>query len=399
MSSCERKPVVLATVPYYLPGYKGGGKLIAMRNLVAALNDQFHFKVMTADRDLGDVRPYRGIAFNRWLGGERCEVFHLQRQSGWLRIVREQLAQTSYDILYLNTVFSRPFGIVPLLLRRFSAIAARPVVVAPRGEFASGALAIKSARKRAFLTLARRLGLFDGVVWQASGEQEACDIRNIAGADAQIILAPDPLSTEYRSWQPSRYRKERGRLDILFLARITPLKNLHLAIEAIRGLEGNIVFRIAGPVDDSQYWSRCRTRLASLGAHIQTDYLGPIATSEVSNCLGRHGLLLAPSASESFGFVIFEALLAGCPVLISDRTPWRNLAEKGIGWDLPLAHPDRIRAALQHCVAMDTRSHRALSNRARKFALGYMARDDSTARNAAMFHALLEKHPAALLSA
>ncbi len=60
MHSRERKPVVLSTVPYYLPGFKGGGKLVTIRNLVAALGNQFHFKVMTADRDLGDSESYRG---------------------------------------------------------------------------------------------------------------------------------------------------------------------------------------------------------------------------------------------------------------------------------------------------------------------------------------------------
>src|SRR5271166_4810596 len=134
----ERKPVVLATVPYYLPGFKGGGKLIAVRNLVAALNDQFRFKVMTADRDLGDADPYRGITSDTWVGGSHGEVFYLQRQRGWLRAIREQLSRGDYDVLYLNTVFSRPFGIVPLILQRFGAIARRPVMVAPRGEFAPG---------------------------------------------------------------------------------------------------------------------------------------------------------------------------------------------------------------------------------------------------------------------
>lgn len=399
MRWCERKPVVLATVPYYLPGFKGGGKLIAMRNLVAALEDQFHFKVMTADRDLGDAHSYRGITSDRWVGGDRCEVFYLQHHRDWWRTIREQLSRTDFDVLYLNTIFSRPFGIVPLMLRRFGVVPSRPVMVAPRGEFAPGALAIKSARKRSFLVLAYRLGLFDDVRWQASSEHEARDIRKIVGVEARITVAPDSLGTEYRSWKPSRYRKEGGRLDILFLARITPLKNLHLAIEALRGLEGDIAFRVAGPIDDLQYWARCRKALASLSPRVQTDYLGPIATSEVGSCLRRHGLLFAPSASESFGFVIFEALLAGCPVLIGDRTPWRNLAEEGVGWDVSLERADLIRIILQQCVAMDTQSHRALSDRAREFALGYLARDESAARNAAMFHALIEEHRPARLSA
>jgi glycosyltransferase involved in cell wall biosynthesis len=112
----------------------------------------------------------------------------------------------------------------------------------------------------------------------------------------------------------------------------------------------------------------------------------------VGNCFGRHGLFFLPTANENFGFVILEALLAGCPVLISDQTPWRNLAEKGIGWDLPLSRPDLIRAALQRCIAMDAQSHRSMSIRAREFALDYVARDNSAAQNAAMFNRVLGEH-------
>ncbi|HLX37217.1 MAG TPA: glycosyltransferase, partial [Candidatus Binataceae bacterium] len=175
----------------------------------------------------------------------------------------------------------------------------------------------------------------------------------------------------------------------VFLSRIAPVKNLHLAIDALRGLRGEINFRIAGPVDDRAYWERCKKSLATLDANIRTEYLGPIAPSRVAECLGRHGLLLLPSASESFGFAILEALLAGCPVLIGDRTPWQELARHGIGWDLSLKQPHAMRAALQEAVAMDDAAHRQMSHRAREFALEYLARDDSADRNAAMFDAVL----------
>ena len=58
-------------------------------------------------------------------------------------------------------------------------------------------------------------------------------------------------------------------------------------------------------------------------------------------------LLFLPTAGENFGHAIQEALAAGCPVLISDRTRWRDLAPKGVGWDLPLSAPDRFVAVLR----------------------------------------------------
>jgi len=39
--------------------------------------------------------------------------------------------------------------------------------------------------------------------------------------------------------------------------------------------------------------------------------------------------------------------------LISDRTPWRDLAANGAGWDLPLHDPDAFVAALERVVGLD----------------------------------------------
>jgi glycosyltransferase involved in cell wall biosynthesis len=52
----------------------------------------------------------------------------------------------------------------------------------------------------------------------------------------------------------------------------------------------------------------------------------------------------------SYGHVICEALTSGCPVLISDQTPWQDLEADGIGWDIPLRETERFRSVLQRCV-------------------------------------------------
>lgn len=47
-----------------------------------------------------------------------------------------------------------------------------------------------------------------------------------------------------------------------------------------------------------------------------------------------------------------EALSAGCPVLLSDRTPWRQLEDKGIGWDFSLSEQERFTETIDMCAAM-----------------------------------------------
>ena len=55
--------------------------------------------------------------------------------------------------------------------------------------------------------------------------------------------------------------------------------------------------------------------------------------------------------------------MAGCPVLISDRTPWRNLEQHGVGWTVSLSEPERFQAILQHCIDATEEEYQALAQR------------------------------------
>lgn len=145
------------------------------------------------------------------------------------------------------------------------------------------------------------------------------------------------------------------------------MKNLQAALEACKKLNGRVEFNIYGPIEDTMYWERCKRIIRDLPISVSVNYQGILAHDNVHRVMHAHHLLLLPTLGENFGHVILEALSAGRPVLISDRTPWRGLRERGIGWDLPLDRPDLFELALQQCVDMEDRSYKEMCARALVF--------------------------------
>jgi hypothetical protein len=66
---------------------------------------------------------------------------------------------------------------------------------------------------------------------------------------------------------------------------------------------------------------------------------------------------------ENFGHSIAEALNHGLPVVISDRTPWRNLHKISAGWDIPL-NQAAFEIVLQICLSMDNQDYQAMRKKA-----------------------------------
>lgn len=202
---------ILTSVGYYLPGYKAGGPIRTLANMVDRLGDEFWFKIVTADRDFKDTKPYPGIKVDGWNRGGKAEAYYMSPKRRSLRDFKRLFCSTKYDVLYLNSFFSPDFTIKPLLLRRLRLIPDRPLVIAPRGEFSPGALGLKSLKKRVYILVAKAFGLYRSALWQASSEHEEADIRHWFGSEIRVVIAPDLPPLIHAADEPEAVRdKEMG---------------------------------------------------------------------------------------------------------------------------------------------------------------------------------------------
>ena len=72
-------------------------------------------------------------------------------------------------------------------------------------------------------------------------------------------------------------------------------------------------------------------------SNIRVNYKETIENDKVYGLFQQYHFMFMPTTGENFGHVIFESLVAGCPVIISDKTPWRNLTAQKAGWDISLS--------------------------------------------------------------
>ena len=369
-------PRVLALVDWYLPGEKAGGPVRSIDALVHRLAGQAHFDVVARDRDLGDRRPYPDVTSGVWVCGDLERRRYLRPRDARPLAMLRLLRRTPHDVLYLNTLYSAPFALYPLILRRLRLLRRKRVLLAPRGQLDPGALTISATKKRAYLRILSALGLFGNVEWHASSAGEAAHIRGLVPG-AAIHVAPNlrcPTDVPERAPSPS------GGVRLVFLSRISPKKNLDAALQILADCAAPISFDIYGELEDLPYWRRCRDMIDALPANVTCRYHGAVPHADVGAVLASYDVLLLPTRAENFGHVIAEALEAGCLPLVSDRTPWRGLTSHNAGWDLPLDDLPAFSAAIERYAALDQDQRVLRRARARELA---SLRDDDAGNVAA----------------
>lgn len=383
-----KRPVILILTGTYLPGFKGGGPIRSLVNLTRYLQDEFDFRILTLDRDIGDEKSYPNIKVDSWQVVDNSKVYYLTLNGSLIHKFIRVIQDIQFDVLYLNSFFSPVFSIMPLWLWYLGLIQRKPLVLAPRGEFSPGALKLKWMKKFLYITAVKALGLHKKITWQATSLLEREDIYRVFGRKITVVVAPN-LSAPYNGSKNSSKIKVAGELAVVFLSRISPKKNLKFALKVLYGLKGKVTFNIYGPVEDRRYWSECLDLIQSLPENITVQYFGAVSHEKVNEIMSKHDLLLFPTLGENFGHVILEAFCAGCPVVISDRTPWRNLAHKGVGWDIPLDQPQRFQKVLQDCILMDAQAYKELSQRAYEYGIQYTVDQTAIDQNRLLFRGLL----------
>ncbi len=321
-----RRHDVVVTTGAFLPGFKAGGPIKSIAEVLDRLPEEITCLVVTADRDAGDMKPYPGLS-GRTVPHGRHEIHYVDPQSPrhWrdvLRLVRRARPR----VLYVNSFFSPFFTVLPVLAARVGLFRVADVLIAPRGELSPGALAIKSRKKRLVVTPWSLVLRSVQPTFHASTDDEARLIHDLLPWARVVVqinsLGPAPRAEPVGASPLPRF---------VFFSRISRKKNLALALEALRQVEERVDLDVYGPIEDAAVWDECTALIARLPEHVRVTYRGPLRPEDVTDTLAAYDALVLPTLGENFGHVVAESLAAGCPVVCTTHTPWTEVLENGGG--------------------------------------------------------------------
>lgn len=346
------KDKVLIFIDWYVPAYKAGGPVSSMLNMVNLLHEHVEFYIVTGDRDLSDSHPFSEIEFNKWQNVGNAKVIYLDKNHQTSTFTREIVSKINPDKVYINGVFSKFFSILPVYLfhKKYN------LIVAPRGMFGKGALAIKRKRKYLYLTTMKYLSFYKKVLWHANSMGELDEIKRFFVVRNHKVL-PN-LSSDHQL-SSSMDKDKNNPIKLISICRINSIKNIEFFLEVLSGISFDCSYDIVGSCEDEVYFKNLQTKVSVLPPNITVNFVGPVVQESVVNYLNNADLFISTSFNENYGHSIVEALAFGVPVLISENNPWVNLDAYSAGYRLPLIL-DQFRNKLNEFNVMDNADFRKL---------------------------------------
>ena len=327
----KTKKKILCFVEHYVPGYKWGGPVHAIKNFADQLSEEFDIYIVCRDREHGDKVPFKNIKINKWNKVGEAMVLYACPKTVSIMGLYKIMSHTKYDIIYLNSFFSKYFSIIPLIIRNLILANSFACILSPRGEFSPNALKLKRFKKFLFIIFTKLIGMHRNIKWIASSKYEYYDIKNIFfELHKKIFIARDLVSNLELS-NIKKNTKNTKSFKIVFLSRISPMKNLDFLLKAMKDLKKvSLQLAIYGTIDDKNYWNYCKTLISELPKNIKVKFFNRVKPKKVLTVFSKYDLFTFPTRGENFGYVITESLSAGTPILLSNKTLWKNDKNFGV---------------------------------------------------------------------
>ncbi len=319
---------------YFKPAIKAGGPIQSVENILKFFGKKYNFLLVTGDRDL-DGKIFKNINFNQVKNKKFFKIIYQKKDKQNAKEFLKIIKNFQPDIIYLNSFFDFNFSIILSVLNKF--VVKKKIIISPRGELFSKAIENKYLKKKIYILISSFFRLYSSTIFHINSLTEKHHTLRELGNKINLKIVPVFYPVK-KKLIINNFTTKRDKFKILFASRIVKNKNLDLCIKILNEIQFDCEFNIIGQIEDLNYWKNCSFLIKRLNKNINVKYLGVKSKKGVFSLMRKSHCLLHPSKFESFGHIIFESLLNGLPVIISNNTPWQNLKKEKVGANLSLSN-------------------------------------------------------------
>jgi len=351
-----------------------GGVARAVHDLIAVMDQRGH-RCMLLTHGKADLPAH-------WKGDEAGRVhpiegFPIARKGPFVKDERRILELLrSVDMVHIHQPW-HPFLIRAAALCRRAGV---PYCVSPHGCLDDWPMSQKGAKKRITVALfVRRMLEAAAFVHCTASDEVRQSIKWFPKGRTVVVPCTMDLRV-YRDLPASTVASEKLSLRrdgdmLLYISRIHPKKGLvHLirALPAIRAKRPAWLC-VAGPREDAEYARMVDGEIERLGLKDAVQFVGNVGDPVLKASLYRSAsVAVLPTSQENFGFVLFESLACGTPLVTTDLVDtWRELQEHG-GAFISSQDPEDVASAVLRALSMGAAEREAWSARARAWVLHYL---------------------------
>jgi len=228
------------------------------------------------------------------------------------------------DVVHLTGTYSAPT--LPTLL--ICRLLGKPLVWSPRGALQRWGQTTKPWLKRVWEWFCNLLLSQGRCMVHVTSEQEENDSKKrITHAGFAIVrngVDIPPLGPD-RTWRPE------GRLRLLYLGRLHPIKGIEQLLHAMKMLDDQaVILDLYGNGSDA-YRHHLQRLVRELALEQVVRFHGHVDGDGKAAAFANADVCVVPSYSENFGMVVAESLAHGVPVIASRGTPWAGLENHDCG--------------------------------------------------------------------
>ena len=228
--------------------------------------------------------------------------------------------------IYFNSFFDTFFSIIPIILIKVFFNSKFLILLNTRGELLNGALSLKEFKKKRFMQVIKYLKIYKNVYFITNNFLEKKNLIEYLNIFPKNIF----INSEFvgsANIYPPLIKKAKKTNKLIFIGRIAKIKNLEFLLDLAEQTNINFILNIFGPIVDKEYYLQIKKRIEFLNRNklnVKISYKGIVNNNDIIKTISVHDIMLLPSHSENFGYVIYESIIANTPIIASNNVLFKN---------------------------------------------------------------------------